>query len=133
MTAKRQSASQAVSPDASRNKQDVSSREINKRPRTTAQDTPYEDLPANDLVAATATEHTPAVAQNVITPGSPTQDFQAVMLDIISHSETLDSLRASQGYEEMGTVDTASFLPQGADLHLKTQSLPVLDNLACLA
>ena len=36
---------------------------------------------------------------------------------------------ASQGYIEMGTVDTSSFLPQGAGIHVKIQSLPVLDNL----
>ena len=36
---------------------------------------------------------------------------------------------ASQGYDEMGTVDTSSFLPQGASIHVKIQSLPVLDNL----
>ena len=36
---------------------------------------------------------------------------------------------ASQGYEQMGVVDTASFLPGGASVHVKIQSLPVLDNL----
>ena len=58
-----------------------------------------------------------------------TQDMQAVIKRIVHHSEHVDSHYASQSYNEMGTVDTESFLPLGASLHLKTQSLPILDNL----
>ena len=64
-------------------------------------------------------------------PESATQDFNNIIADIISHGETVDSHYASQGYDAMGTVDTESFTKLGASLHLKTQSLPILDNLVC--
>ena len=49
-----------------------------------------------------------------------------IIEDIIDHGEHVDSLR---GYDEMGFVDTESLPTLGASLHLKTQSLPILDNL----
>lgn len=130
VVAKRQSARQETSPDVTRNKLESTPRGINKRPRTTAQDTPLDIPSATGTLATTAIEITPRISQAPVVPRSPTEDFQAVFANIISHGETLESLRASQGYDEMGTVDTASFLPQQANLHLKTQSLPILDNLA---
>lgn len=65
--------------------------------------------------------------------GSTAPDFQSIMANIINHSETVDNRYASQGYDEMGVVDTASLLPQGVNLHLKIQSLPILDNLVSLS
>jgi hypothetical protein len=56
-------------------------------------------------------------------------DLAAVIARIIDHGEHIDNHYAAQGYDDMGMVDTESFLPLGASLHLKTQSLPILDNL----
>ncbi len=56
-------------------------------------------------------------------------DLEAVITKIIDHGETIDHLYATQGYDDMGIVDTESFVSLGASLHLKTQSLPILDNL----
>ena len=58
---------------------------------------------------------------------SNTPDLAAVIASIIDHGENVDS--HFRGYSVMGMVDTESFLPLGASLHLKTQSLPILDNL----
>ena len=60
---------------------------------------------------------------------SVTPDLAAVIARIIDHGEHIDNHYAAQGYDNMGIVDTESFLPLGASLHLKTQSLPILDNL----
>ena len=46
-----------------------------------------------------------------------------------NHGETVDSRQDSQLYNGMGIVDTESFHDVGASFHLKTQSLPILDNL----
>ncbi|MCJ1259131.1 TTAGGG repeat binding factor [Lignoscripta atroalba] len=54
-------------------------------------------------------------------------ELAMIIEDIIDHGEHVDSLR---GYDEMGFVDTESLPTLGASLHLKTQSLPILDNLA---
>ena len=60
-------------------------------------------------------------------------DLAAVIARIIDHGEHIDNHYAAQGYDDMGMVDTESFLPLGASLHLKTQSLPILDNLVSYA
>ncbi|KAK3172265.1 hypothetical protein OEA41_005585 [Lepraria neglecta] len=65
-----------------------------------------------------------------IAGGPYAADFNGIITDITNHEETVDSHYASQGYDAMGTVDTESFHQLGANLHLKTQSLPILDNLA---
>ena len=51
-------------------------------------------------------------------------DLAALIRDIVKRGEAID-----QRYGEMGYVDTESFLPLGASLHLKVQCLPILDNL----
>ena len=56
-------------------------------------------------------------------------DINTVIADIINHGETVESHCASQGYAAMGMVDTESYSKLGASLHLKLQSLPILDNL----
>ena len=57
-------------------------------------------------------------------------DLASVIANIIDHGEQVDNLR---GYdEEWGMVDTESLHTVGASLHLKTQSLPILDNLVSL-
>jgi hypothetical protein len=51
------------------------------------------------------------------------------VFNVVDHGETADGQNISQGYDTMGTVDTESFHQLGANLHLKIQSLPILDNL----
>lgn len=51
-------------------------------------------------------------------------DLAALIRDIVKRGEAID-----QRYGEMEYVDTESFLPLGASLHLKVQCLPILDNL----
>lgn len=62
--------------------------------------------------------------------GAPPPDINTVISDIINHGETVEGHYASQGYTAMGMVDTESYSQLGASLHLKLQSLPILDNLA---
>lgn len=56
-------------------------------------------------------------------------DLAAVISNIINHGEAIDNHYAAHGLNELGIVDTESFLPLGASMHLKIQSLPILDNL----
>lgn len=56
-------------------------------------------------------------------------DINTVIADIIDHGETVENHCGSQGYAAMGMVDTESYSQLGASLHLKLQSLPILDNL----
>ena len=59
--------------------------------------------------------------------GTQSPDINTVFAEIINHGETVET--ASQGYAAMGMVDTESYSQLGASLHLKLQSLPILDNL----
>lgn len=63
--------------------------------------------------------------------GSPTQvqggpDFNTVIADIIDHGDRVDTHYASRGYNAMGSLENGHL---GASFTLKTQSLPVLENL----
>ena len=49
-----------------------------------------------------------------------------------NREETIESHQDSHTYDVMGIVDTESFHHMGASSHLKTQSLPILDNLVSL-
>ncbi len=60
------------------------------------------------------------------------QDRNGVVADSGDHGEIVDSRQDSQGYDVMGIVDTESFHHMRASFHLKTQSLPILDNLVSL-
>ncbi len=64
---------------------------------------------------------------NTETEANP--DLATVISNIINHGETIDNHYAAHGLNELGIVDTESFLPLGASMHLKIQSLPILDNL----
>ena len=64
--------------------------------------------------------------------GAHPPDINAVLTDIINHGEEMENHCASQGYAAMGMVDTESYSQLGASLHLKLQSLPILDNLVSL-
>lgn len=60
---------------------------------------------------------------------SAAPDLSTVIESIIKHGETIDEHYAAKGLNELGIVDTESFVPLGASAHLKIQSLPILDNL----
>lgn len=72
--------------------------------------------------------HYPSSGQRLPQGASP-PDINTVIADIINHGETVESHCASQGYAAMGMVDTESYSQLGASLHLRLQSLPILDNL----
>lgn len=84
-------------------------------------------------------EPQPSQHQSQYSPpaASAAPDLAAVIANIIDHGETVERHYANQAYDEMGMVDTESWLSIGASLHLKVQSLPILDNLvippACLS
>ena len=59
--------------------------------------------------------------------GEHPPDINTVIADIINHGETVESHCAS--HAAMSTVDTESYSQLGASLHLRFQSLPILDNL----
>lgn len=59
--------------------------------------------------------------------GVSTPDINDVVAGIMNHGDTVDTFAAQSN--AIGMVDTESFRRLGASLHLKTQSLQVLDNL----
>lgn len=59
-------------------------------------------------------------------------DLATVISSIIEHGETIDSHYAAHGLNELGIVDTESFKTLGASMHLKIQSLPILENLVSI-
>lgn len=63
-------------------------------------------------------------------PGVP--NHTGVTTGKSDHGEIVDSRQDPQIYDVMGIVDTESFHHMGASFHLKTQSLPILDNLVSL-
>ena len=71
---------------------------------------------STSLNASSQTQHMPLAT---VSP-----DLAALIRDIVKRGEAID-----QRYGEMDYVDTESFLPLGASLHLKVQCLPILDNL----
>ena len=90
-------------------------------------------------------EHIPSAGRGSLDPNNAAPAFASVndsqavapgptesgigLANKVGDLEKVNPSYSSQGYEEMGVVDTASLLPQGASLHIKIQSLPVLDNL----
>lgn len=85
------------------------------------------------LKQANPSENTQQDSSSSVPPpivgGPHAADFNGIITDVINHEEIVDSHYTSQGYDAMGTVDTESFHQLGANLHLKSQSLPILDNL----
>ena len=73
--------------------------------------------------------HQLSTGQHPPPQGAQPQDINTVIADIINHGETVENHCGSQGYAAMGMVDTESYSQLGASLHLKLQSLPILDNL----
>ena len=84
-------------------------------------------IPQSSSELPTTHQHSPTGQRS---PQAANQaDFDTVIADIMDHGETVESHCASQGYAAMGAVDTESYSQLGASLHLKLQSLPILDNL----
>ena len=86
----------------------------------TIQQPPEESLTANHQISP---------GQQPPPQGAQQQDINTVIAEIINHGETVENHCGSQGYAAMGMVDTESYSQLGASLHLKLQSLPILDNL----
>ena len=55
--------------------------------------------------------------------------IQNIMATTMENNGVAYGTYSSQGYEDMGVINTADLLPQGASIHVKVQSLPILDNL----
>ena len=92
------------------------------------------DLPASAPSIPQPPEESPTANHHLATgqpspPDAQPLDINTVIADIINHGETVENQCASQGYAAMGSVDTESYSQLGASLHLKLQSLPILDNL----
>ena len=139
---KRPNIRQTASPEAKREINERASQsalaavapKINGRQRTTSNivqqaPVPPTPQPAIDHLTQSIREASQSApnleAYSASTSNAP--DLAAVIASIIDHGENVDS--HFRGYSVMGMVDTESFLPLGASLHLKTQSLPILDNL----
>ena len=63
------------------------------------------------------------------------EKLKNLISEIIDHGVEVDQQMAMQGqraYDDMGSVDTDSWVPIEANVHLRVQSLPVLHNLVCL-
>ena len=95
-----------------------------------------DDLLAMQLEQAIASESALPEAATITQPQSAeapqAPDHNGDTAGKSNREETIDSHHDSQTYEVMGIVDTESFHHMGASSHLKTQSLPILDNLVSL-
>ena len=88
------------------------------------------DFLAMQLEQANSSETTrPEAATNMQPQSGEESDVTAGKSN---HGETVDSRQDSQVYDVTDIVDTESFHQLGASFHLKTQSLPILDNLVSL-
>ena len=94
------------------------------------------DLLAMQLEQANTSETTRPEAATNMQPQSGEEpdapDHNGDTVDESTHGEAVDSRQDAQIYDAMGIVDTESFHHMGASFHLKTQSLPILDNLVSL-
>ena len=109
------------------------------QPPTQAASSAQESSPSVAAIAPPLSMEQPSLAapspnHNLPSGQGPSQgahppDINTVIADIINHGETVESHCASQSSTAMGMVDTESYSQLGASLHLKLQSLPILDNL----
>lgn len=83
------------------------------------------NVPEQLSIVSTAAPHSPMPNLAPV----PLEEAASNALSEYTNQNTSLMAYASQGYEQMGVVDTASFLPGGASVHVKIQCLPVLDNL----
>ena len=92
-----------------------------------------DDLLAMQLEQAIASESALPEAATITQPqsgeASQVPDHNGDTVGMSHRGETVDSHQESHTYDVVGTVDTESFHDMGASFHLKTQSLPILDNL----
>lgn len=76
----------------------------------------------------------PTVPQQLSAGDHPTEgpsapDFNTVIADIINHGETVDNHYATRGFDDFSMLANGHFQHISASFTLKTQSLPVLENL----
>ena len=94
------------------------------------------DLLAMQLEQANTSESTRPEAVTNTQPQSGEEidvpDHNGVTAGKSNYGETVDGSQDSQIYDVVGIVGTESFHHMGASFHLKTQSLPILDNLVSL-
>ena len=94
------------------------------------------DLLAMQLEQANSSETTRPEAATNLQPhsgeGPDVPEHNGVAAGKRNHEEIVDSRQVPPIYDAMGIVDTESFHHMGASFHLKTQSLPILDNLVSL-
>ena len=96
--------------------------------------------PSHSLRAPSPVEQPPTVTQQAAVPVllsqqhyqrplsvSSVPDVNALLNHILQYSARVD--KAKGGYSEIGHVNTESLRSLGASLLLKTESLPILDNL----
>lgn len=127
---KRPNTRQTTSPDSKR------STLVKIQPRESPVPPPNATMNGTQKHLPEIEHHSPKPAIEAAEPAalapasSSAPDLAAVIANIIDHGEHVDNHWAAQGYEHDGTaVDTEDWLSVDASLHLKIQSLPILDNL----
>jgi len=136
MPSKRPNTRQTTSPDSKRNTHvEIQPREL---PRESPVAPPHATMNGTHKHVSEIERHSPKLAIQPAEPAplppvsSSAPDLAAVIANIIDHGEHVDNHWAAQGYELDGmAVDTEDWLSVDASLHLKIQSLPILDNLVC--
>ncbi|KAL9124982.1 MAG: hypothetical protein Q9217_005751 [Psora testacea] len=130
-TVKRQNALDSSPTTAKQDKVTASARTIRQRPtrdEVKPSEPPLSTTAASSNTVTTAPAFTSINDYPVIPPLHT--DVQEVLVNNTESSERVNDDYPSQGRQEMSAGEIIGFLPQGASLHVKIQSLPVLDNLA---
>lgn len=127
---KRPNTRQTTSPDSKRNSH------LEIQPRESPVAPPQPTMNGTQKHVSEIERHSPKPAMQPAQPAtlppasSSAPDLAAVIANIIDHGEHVDNHWAAQGYGSDGlAVDTEDWLSVDASLHLKIQSLPILDNL----
>ncbi|KAL9099636.1 MAG: hypothetical protein Q9163_004895 [Psora crenata] len=130
-TAKRQNLSSSTPATAQNGKRGVSPRNTRNRPTA---DAVQPSEPQRSISPAFVNTNIKAQTSNSIhdPPAMESShiDGQRSFVSDRGNSGVVNDSYSSQVYQGMDEFATASLLPRGASLHMKMQSLPVLDNLA---
>ncbi len=129
-SSKRPNLRQTMSPDNKRNTHTEShTREVTAAPPQVTMNGKQKASPEVER-EITKTTIEPSEPSPVPPTSTSAPDLAAVIANIIDHGEHVDNHWATQGYGyDRMAVDTESWPSVGASLHLKIQSLPILDNL----
>ena len=87
----------------------------------------FDQLPAVEGEETVLSQQQPFARISPEYQGAP--DFNAVIADIINHGETVDNHYAVRNFEDEPMAEDGMFQTLSASFTLKSQSLPVLDNL----